>query len=67
MDTLTETCACPHCGTVLGGPSHPLGERPLIGEVLDCGGCGAPLEVAGLRPLQLVPFAKIEEDEEDFD
>ncbi len=43
-----------------------LDGRLMIGEVFNCGTCGATLEVANIEPLILEPFAKIEEDAEDF-
>ena len=39
----------------------------MIGEVFDCGNCHTTLEVVNLEPLVLGPFAKIEEDDEDFE
>jgi lysine biosynthesis protein LysW len=38
----------------------------MIGEVCECKGCHAQLEVASVSPLVLEPLAKVEEDEEDF-
>lgn len=37
--------------------------RLLIGEVIGCGQCGAQLEVASPEPLELEPFARVEEEE----
>lgn len=53
-----------NCGQC--GAQWTLGERMLIGEVIECRECPATLEVAGLAPIELVPFRKIEETEEDF-
>jgi lysine biosynthesis protein LysW len=39
----------------------------MIGEVFGCGKCSAQLEVAGLDPVTLEPFARVEEEESDFD
>lgn len=39
--------------------------RLLIGEVFGCAKCGAPLEVASPDPLELEPFARVDEEEED--
>jgi lysine biosynthesis protein LysW len=39
----------------------------MIGEVFGCERCGAQVEVASTDPLELEPFAKVEEDEEDFE
>jgi lysine biosynthesis protein LysW len=39
----------------------------MIGEVFDCAACGMTLEVANLEPLVLEEFARIEEEEEDFE
>ncbi len=56
-----ESGLCPECGSWIVSR-----ERLLVGEVVSCDQCEAELEVAGLYPLIFVPFAKIEEDEEDF-
>ena len=65
MDTSIEstihTAGCTKCGKTV-----KLTGRLMIGEVFDCGDCGAPLEVARLDPLRLVPFARIEEEADDF-
>ena len=60
--TVTRTATCKRCGGDL-----ELTGRLMIGEVFDCASCRAPVEVANLEPLVLVPFAKIEEDAEDFE
>lgn len=52
---------CKKCGA-----QWTLNERMLIGEVLQCGECQETLEVASLSPVELVPFRKIEETDEDF-
>ncbi|MEK6985375.1 MAG: lysine biosynthesis protein LysW [Candidatus Thermoplasmatota archaeon] len=52
--TLTNALECPECAARLDA-------RPtLAGEVLDCRGCGAELEVVSLAPLlvQLAPTAE---------
>ena len=59
--TKTRTTTCRKCGS-----SMDLDGRLMIGEVFDCGTCGATLEVANIEPLVLEPFAKIEEDVDDF-
>ena len=49
--------------------SHGGGGRAmlqLIGEVFGCGRCGAQLEVSSAEPLELEPFSRIEQEEEDF-
>ena len=38
----------------------------LIGEVLDCQTCHVTLEVSNLAPIELIPFRKIEESEDDL-
>jgi len=38
----------------------------MIGEVVDCPGCRAPLEVAQVAPLRLEPFSRVEEDPDDL-
>ena len=62
--TRLKTCAalCPVCGAEV----RLLG-RLLIGEVFGCGSCEAQLEVASPDPLELEPFARIEEEEEDLE
>lgn len=59
--TRLKSCAalCPICRSEV----RLLG-RLLIGEVLGCGRCGAQLEVASPDPLELEPFARIEEEED---
>ena len=47
---------CSHCEQRL-----TLEGRLMIGEVFDCPRCGAPLEIAGLDPVAIEPFARIEE------
>ena len=37
-------------------------EDPLLGELVDCPGCGAEIEVRGTGPLTLAPAPEIEED-----
>jgi alpha-aminoadipate carrier protein LysW len=60
--TRSRSAPCPRCeGEV------PLQGRPLIGEVLGCERCGAQLEVAGLEPVALEPFAKVDVDEDDLE
>lgn len=40
--------------------------RLLIGEVFGCGRCGAQLEIANSDPAVLEPFARIDQEEEDY-
>jgi lysine biosynthesis protein LysW len=56
-----RTAPCPDCGAEVR-----LVGRVLIGEVFGCGRCGAQLEVASSDPVVLEPFARVEEDEQDF-
>jgi len=59
-ETRSRSAPCPRCKGAV-----PLQGRPLIGEVLGCERCGAQLEVASLEPVELEPFAKVDEDEGD--
>jgi lysine biosynthesis protein LysW len=52
---------CPDCGAEVR-----LDGRLLVGEVFGCEQCSAQIEVASPDPLELVPFARIEAEEEDF-
>ncbi len=52
---------CKNCGS-----EWKLQERMMIGEVLDCADCQVTLEVSSLEPLELIPFRKIEETEDDL-
>lgn len=54
-----QTAPCPLCHAAV----RVLG-RVLIGEVLSCGVCGEPLEIAGLAPLVLEPLARVDDLEE---
>jgi lysine biosynthesis protein LysW len=57
-----RTARCPDCG----GEVH-LDGRLLIGEVFGCAQCGAQIEVASSDPLELEPFARVDDaEEEDF-
>ncbi|NOT32017.1 MAG: lysine biosynthesis protein LysW [Planctomycetes bacterium] len=58
---MSKTARCPDCR----GEVRLVG-RMLIGEVFGCAHCGAQIEVAGSDPLELEPFARVEEEEEDF-
>ena len=57
----SEIARCPGCGC-----NVRLVGRVLIGEVFGCGHCGAQVEVASSDPVELEPFARVEEEEEDF-
>ena len=47
---------CPECAAAIAA-------RPtLAGEILDCGDCGAELEVTSLSPLTLALAPEVEED-----
>lgn len=54
--TLVEAIECPEC-------ANPLTIQPaLAGELVDCGGCGAELEVVSLQPLVVRPAPLVQED-----
>lgn len=47
---------CPECaGALAAAPA-------LLGEIVDCAGCGAELEVVGLAPVRLALAPEVEED-----
>ncbi len=47
---------CPEC-------TSPMEAAPvLVGEILDCAGCGVELEVVALDPLRVEVAPEIEED-----
>ena len=51
-----EALECPECAQVLSA-------RPtLAGEILDCPGCSAELEVVSLTPLLVQLAPRVEED-----
>lgn len=51
-----ESPSCPECTQAIDL------EDPLLGELIDCPGCQAELEVRGIDPLQLAPAPEIMED-----
>jgi len=54
--TMTFAVECPECAA-------PMDAAPtMTGEILDCAGCGAELEVVSLAPLRVEPAPEIEED-----
>jgi len=56
MQTTTLAIQCPECaGAVAAAPS-------LVGEILDCGDCGAELEVLSLSPIQVALAPDVQED-----
>ena len=59
MTALTETLPaieCPECAAAIQA-------RPqLAGEILDCGDCGAELEVMSLVPVVVQLAPQVEED-----
>ncbi len=65
MDTQKETekmatatvATCPECGADV-----TLGVKVEKGEIVQCGDCGAELEVIKLEPLELVLAPEEEED-----
>jgi len=52
----STSAPCPDCAAEVR-----LAGRPLIGEVVGCGACGAQLEVTHLTPPRLEPLAPIDE------
>lgn len=49
--------ACPECGDEVA-----LAADLEVGEIVDCGTCGAELEVTGVDPVDLEPAPELEED-----
>lgn len=47
---------CPECAAAI------VARPTLAGEILDCGDCGAELEVMSLNPLVLALAPEVEED-----
>jgi len=54
---MTETAECPVCGAEV----EPAWEVER-GEIIDCGDCGAELEVIEAEPLSLEEAPELEED-----
>lgn len=54
--TTLPAIACPECLATLDV------QPTLAGEILDCDGCGAELEVVRLQPIRLEVAPEIEED-----
>lgn len=50
-------CACPECGYEL-----IISAGTVKGEILQCGDCGAELEVISLEPLEIGLAPEEEED-----
>jgi alpha-aminoadipate carrier protein LysW len=48
---------CPECGSDVGLP-----DSVETGEIVDCGSCGAELEVIDTDPVALEPAPELEED-----
>jgi alpha-aminoadipate carrier protein LysW len=48
---------CPVCGAAVALP-----ENVESGEIVDCGACGAELEVLGTDPAELEEAPELEED-----
>ena len=53
----TDHASCPECAAEVrfDGP-------PMENEIVDCGDCGAELEVRGTAPLALEVAPEVEED-----
>ena len=56
MTTATTALECPECAAALKV------QPTLAGEILDCGDCGAELEVVTLQPLRVQLAPEVEED-----
>ncbi len=54
--TATIQAECTECA------AHILANVALPGEILDCGDCGAELEVRSVSPLVLALAPQVEED-----
>jgi alpha-aminoadipate carrier protein LysW len=48
---------CPTCGAGVDAP-----DNVETGEIIDCGACGAELEVLDADPLELAEAPELEED-----
>ena len=57
MGVTSTTAACPECGAEVS-----LGAKVEKGEIVQCGDCGAELEVVSLDPVVLEVAPEEEED-----
>lgn len=57
MSTSTMTTLCPECEV----PVSP-DEAARLGEVVECTGCAAELEIVSIRPMTLALAPEVEED-----
>lgn len=48
---------CLECGATV-----PLGESPVVGEVVPCPECGVELEVVSVKPLKVELAPEVQED-----
>jgi len=56
MTVQQQTLECPECAAAIHAAPT------LAGEILDCGDCGAELEVVSLAPLRVQLAPEVEED-----
>ncbi len=57
MATETKTAECPECGNAV-----EVSEKVEKGEIIQCGDCGAELEVVKVAPVELALAPEEEED-----
>ena len=55
--TQRTTVECPECANHIA-----LAANVLVGEILDCGDCGAELEVRATNPVRVELAPEVEED-----
>jgi len=56
MSATISSLECPECAAAI------TATPTLAGEIVDCGDCGAELEVTSLSPLKLALAPEVEED-----
>lgn len=57
MATVAEKATCPECGADV-----ELSDNVEKGEIVQCGDCGAELEVVAVSPIELALAPEEEED-----
>lgn len=55
--TQRQSVECPECANKL-----QFAANVLVGEILDCGDCGAELEVRATNPIRVEMAPEVEED-----